>query len=415
MHDMEFNPCHQPMSHAVLISGGGIAGPTLAFWLKAAGFQPTLIEQAPTPRRGGYVIDFWGLGYDIAERMGLIEEINRAGYHIQEMRTVDAEGRRLSGFGTSVFVELTGGRYVTIGRSVLSQLLFGAVKNDIETIFGDEIAKIDDQRAHVMVRLKSGAERRFDFIVGADGLHSKVRRLVFGPQDRFEKRLGYVVAAFEATGYRPRNENVYVMYNEPGRMVGRVSLRDDKTLFLFVFAEDADTPVHDLPSQKRLLRTKFGNSEWECPHILGALDDAPELYFDRVSQIRMQAWSRGRVTLVGDAAYCVSLLAGQGSALAMTGAYILAGELVKAAGQHDIAFANYEKLLRDFIEKKQQGAERFASAFAPKTRWGIFFRNQVIKAAAIPGVARFTFGRDILDMLRLPEYHWPHLGQLSRW
>ena len=381
----------------------------MAFWLKAAGFQPTLIEQAPAPRRGGYVIDFWGLGYDIAERMGLIEEINRAGYHIRDMRIVDAKGERISGFGTSVFLELTGGRYVTVGRSVLSQLLLKKVSRDIETIFGDEIIEIDDQQTHVRVRLKSGAERRFDFVVGADGLHSGVRRLVFGPQDRFEKRLGYVVAAFEASGYRPRNEDVYVMYNEPGRMVGRVSLRDDKTLFLFVFAEDADTPIHDLPAQKRLVRSKFANSRWECRSILDALDDAPELYFDRVSQIRMEHWSCGRVALVGDAAYCVSLLAGQGSALAMTGAYILAGELAKAAGQHDIAFANYEKLLRGFVEKKQRGAERFASAFAPKTRLGLFFRNQVIRAAAIPGFARLTFGRDIIDTLELPDYQWPHL------
>jgi NADPH-dependent 2,4-dienoyl-CoA reductase/sulfur reductase-like enzyme len=104
------------MTRTVLISGGGIAGPTMAFWLKAAGFQPTLVEQAPAPRRGGYVIDFWGLGYDIAERMGLIEEINRAGYHIRDMRIVDAKGKRISGFGTSVFLELTGGRYVTVGR-----------------------------------------------------------------------------------------------------------------------------------------------------------------------------------------------------------------------------------------------------------------------------------------------------------
>ena len=147
-----------------------------------------------------------------------------------------------------------------------------------------------------------------------------------------------------------------MMYNEPGRMVGRVSLRDDKTLFLFIFAEDADTPMHDLPAQKQLVRTKFGNSGWECRGILDALDDAPELYFDRVSQIQMEHWSRGRVALVGDAAYCVSLLAGQGSALAMTGAYILAGELAKAAGKHDIAFANYEKILRGFVEKKQRGA-----------------------------------------------------------
>ena len=394
-------------AQTVLISGAGVGGPTLVYWLRAAGFEPTIIEHAPTLRSGGYVIDFWGLGYDIAERMGLIKEINRAGYHIRDMRVVDADGTRISGFGTRVFRELTGGRYVTIGRNVLSQLLFKKVSRDIEAIFGDQIIEIDDQKTHVEVRLDSGAERRFDFVVGADGLHSGVRRLVFGPQDRFEKRLGYVVAAFEAPGYRPRNEDVYVMYNEPGRMVGRVSLRDDKTLFLFIFAEDADAPMHDLPAQKRLVQTKFGDSRWECSGILDALDHAPELYFDRVSQIRMEHWSRGRVVLVGDAAYCVSLLAGQGSALAMTGAYILAGELAKAAGKHDIAFANYEKLLRGFVERKLRGAAGFASALAPKTRLGLFFRNQVMRAAAVPGLARYTFGRDIIDTLQLPNYQWP--------
>jgi 2-polyprenyl-6-methoxyphenol hydroxylase-like FAD-dependent oxidoreductase len=402
---------HCPIvTQTVLISGVGIAGPTLAFWLKAAGFQPTLVEHAPALRRGGYVIDFWGLGYAIAERMGLADDVNRAGYHIQELRVVDAKGARISGFGTRLFFDLSGGRYVTVGRSTLSRLLLEKVSRDVETVFGDEIAEIDDRQAHVKVQFKSGAERQFDFVVGADGLHSNVRRLIFGPQDRFEKRLGYVVAAFEASGYRPRDEDVYVMYNQPGGMVGRVSLRDDKTLFLFVFAQDADASMHDLPAQKRLLRTTFGESQWECRRILEVLDDAPELYFDRVSQIRMDHWSRGRVALLGDAAYCVSLLAGQGSALAMTGAYVLAGELARAGGQPEIAFGNYEKLLRGFVEKKQQGAERFASAFAPKTRLGLFFRNQVMRAAAIPGLARFTFGRDIVDTLQLPDYRWPHLS-----
>jgi 2-polyprenyl-6-methoxyphenol hydroxylase-like FAD-dependent oxidoreductase len=156
-----------------------------------------------------------------------------------------------------------------------------------------------------------------------------------------------------------------------------------------------------------MLRARFGDKAWECPQILDALDRTNDLYFDRVSQIRIPKWSRGRIALVGDAAYCVSLLAGQGSALAMTGAYVLAGELARAAGHHAEGFANYENRLRGFIEAKQRGAERFAGAFAPKTRWGLTLRNQVIRATAIPGIARLAFGRDIIDTLRLPDYSWP--------
>lgn len=255
--------------------------------------------------------------------------------------------------------------------------------------------------------MKSGGERRFDLVVGADDLHSTVRRLAFGPQDRFEKRLGYIVAVFEADGYRPRDVDAYVTYNEADRMVGRVSLRDDKTLFLFVFV-DTGAPLPDLATRKARLRAEFGSSGWECPRILAALDAAGELYVDRVSQIRVPRWSCGRIALTGDAVYCVSLLAGQGSALAITGAYVLAGELAKTNGRHGEAFASYENILRDFIDRKQQSAERFASTFVPKTRLGLRFRNLVIKAAAIPGISRLTFGRDIIDNLRLPDYHWPY-------
>ena len=397
----------------VLIAGAGIAGPALAFWLKAAGFKPTLLERAGGLRSGGYVIDFWGLGYDIAERMGLIGQIGRLGYRVRESRIVDGAGRRIAGFGTRVFSELTGGRYVTLQRSDLSRLLFEKASGGIETIFGDEIVALDDLPDAVRVELKRGGERRFDLVIGADGLHSSVRALTFGPQSRFEKQLGYVVAAFETRGFRPRDENVYLIYGQPGRMVGRFTLRDDRTLFLLVFAaQDPQLPA-TRAAQEALLREVYGGAQWDCPRMLAELSRTEELYLDRVSQIRMPAWSRGRVALIGDAAFCVSLLAGQGSALAMISAYVLAGELAAARGDHREAFAQYEARLRNYISAKQRGAERFAGAFAPKTRAGLLLRNLVIKAFAIPGFARFAVGRDIADRIALPQYSWPLLERLA--
>ncbi len=393
-------------AQTVLISGAGIAGPTLAYWLSAAGFRPTLIERAPALRTGGYVIDFWGLGYDIAERMGLVDEINRIGYHMRELRVVDERGRRAAGFGTRVFEELTGGRFVTLARSDLSRLLFDKATGGAEALFGDEIVELRQLADCVEVRLKHGGERRFDLVVGADGLHSDVRRLVFGPERRFERRLGYSVAAFEAEHYRPRDEDAYVMYGQPGRMVGRVALRGDRTLILFVFSDD-DAPPLAMDEQKAKLSARFGDGQWECPRILEALDRAQSLYFDSVSQIRMDSWSLGRVALIGDAAFCISLAGGQGSALAMISAYVLAGELARAEGRHEEAFRAYEAQLRAYIAGKQRGAQRFATAFAPRTLWGLRFRNLVINAAAIPGLARFAIGRDIVDRLELPRYDWP--------
>jgi 2-polyprenyl-6-methoxyphenol hydroxylase-like FAD-dependent oxidoreductase len=396
----------------VLISGAGIAGPTLCYWLRAGGLKPTLIERSASLRGGGYVIDFWGLGYDIAERMGLQGDIDQAGYHMREMRIVDDQNKRVAGFGTNVFRELAGGRFVTLRRSDLSQRLFLKVAHNVETIFDEEVTGLEERENCVRVRFRRSGEREFNIVIGADGLHSNIRELVFGSQDRFEKRLGYAVAAFEVSDYGPRDDNVYVMFNEPSRMAARLSLRNDRTLFLFVFATDKDSSIltSDVWAQKAMLWERFSDMTWECPRILRELDRAQDLYFDCVSQIRMDSWSRGRTALVGDAAFCVSLMAGQGAALAMTAAYVLAGELAKADGKYTAAFANYEVLLRAFIGSKQRGAEHFASAFAPRTRVGLFLRNQVIKAFALPGLAKFAVGKDITDTLELPEYRWPKLG-----
>ena len=401
-------------SKSILISGAGIAGPTVAFWLNAAGFQTTIVERAPRLRAGGYVLDFWGKGYDIAERMGLADELKRAGYRMREMRIVDARGERITGFGTRVFRDLTGGRFTTLARADLSRLLFERVRGQTEVLFGDEIVSLEERPGRIEAQFRHAGVRSFDLIIGADGLHSNVRSLAFGPQQQFETDLGYVVAAFETQAYRPRDENVYVIYSEPRQMVARFALRGDRTLFLFVFTDDdgRSPAMPDPEAQKAMLRRRYGGG-WECAQILACLDRTPDLYFDRVAQIKMPSWSRGRVALIGDAAFCVSLMAGQGSALAMTAAYVLAGELAKAGGRHDEAFRRYETLLRTFMDSKQKGAQRFSAAFAPRTRFGLFARNQVVRACAIPGVAKLALSRDIADTLELPDYSWPALARAA--
>jgi 2-polyprenyl-6-methoxyphenol hydroxylase-like FAD-dependent oxidoreductase len=389
----------------VLLSGAGIAGPTLAFWLKKYGFAPTLVESAPALRTGGYVIDFWGLGYDIAEEMGLLPDIASVGYHVQELRIVDDDGRWLSGFGARVFRELTGGRYITLGRSELSKLIYDRISGSCDIILGDSITSLREAHGEVHVEFEHSGERNFNLVIGADGLHSRVRELVFGAQEQYEKELGYHVAAFETGGYRPRDELVYLVHSAPGRQVGRFSLHNDRTLFLFIFDAKGEPPAHGIAAQKAVLRKRFAGDGWELPRILAALDTCTELYFDRVSQIRMDTWSQGRIALVGDAGFGVSLLAGQGSALAMMAAYVLAGELAISPDRPQEAFRRYEERLRPFIHAKQRAAERFAAAFVPRTRRGVFFRNQMIKAFRVPAVARFAIGSNFRDQLELPRYH----------
>lgn len=313
----------------VLISGIGIAGPTLAYWLSVYGIDSVLVERAPQLRTGGYIIDFWGSGFDVAERMGLLLDIRREGYNVKELRLINSRGRHVGGFDVDIFRTAAGGRYVSIPRSALARIIYRKIEGRCETIFGDSITAIQQKADGVQVAFEHAAPRRFDAVVGADGLHSIVRKLMFGNEDRFEKFLGYSVAAFEAADYPLRDEDIFISYSVPGKQVGRFTMRDNRTLFLFVFAGEAGNRIDpgDVQSQKKSLRSLYGNLGWECPQILAALESCDDLYFDSVSQIRMDKWSQGRVGLVGDAAFCPSLLAGQGSALSMLAAYVLAGEM----------------------------------------------------------------------------------------
>jgi 2-polyprenyl-6-methoxyphenol hydroxylase-like FAD-dependent oxidoreductase len=388
----------------ILISGAGIAGPCLAYWLRRYGFEPTLVERAPRLRTGGYIVDFWGAGFEVADRMGIVPKVLAQGYSMKELRQVDRDGKRVSGVAMTVFDEVTGGRFTSVPRSELAASIYEALEDQVETLFDDSVQSIDDGGGDVRVAFERNPPRKFDLVVGADGLHSRVRRLVFGEQSRFEKYLGLKVAAFSASGYRPRDELVYVMHTELGQQVGRFTMRDDQTLFLFVFKDSDPRIPEDLAGQKALLRDRFSASGWECPRILATLDTVESLYLDRVSQIRMDRWTSGRVALAGDAAFCVSLLGGQGSALAMIAAYILAGELKLANGNHETAFARYEERLGGFIAGKQTAAVRFAPFFAPESKLGLFFRNQVMKLMSLPFVTELAVGRELRDAIELPSY-----------
>lgn len=392
----------------IAINGAGIAGPALAYWLHRAGHEPTLIEKAPQFRTGGYVVDFWGVGYTIAERMGILPQVLATGYSFKELRLLDQHGRKVGGFSTDVFHRLTNQRFTSLPRGDLAEIIYRTVENSVESLFGNSIAGIEENPDGVRVNFDHGPARDFHLVIGADGLHSRVRKLAFGPENQFEKQLGYRVATFEVAGYRPRDELIYVGEAAPGRQFARIALRGDRTTFLFVFRAELiqGSDPCNLEETRALLRSLFGNMGWESPHILKAMEEVDDIYFDRVSQIRMNTWSKGRILLIGDAASAVSFLAGEGTGLAMTEAYVLVGELHRAGNDYRAAFTNYENRLRPLLLSKQKAAEKFANSFVPKTLFGIWFRNQVTRLMRLPGVADFFISRSVSvrDDFDLPTY-----------
>ncbi|MGH9515411.1 MAG: FAD-binding domain [Terriglobales bacterium] len=387
----------------IAINGTGIAGPTLAYWLRRFGHTPVLFEKAPALRAGGYVIDFWGLGYEIAERMGILPALMERGYLMQRLRMVDADGHEVAGMDVASIRQQVDGRFISIARSDLAAALFHACEG-IPAHFGVSIVDIRQDARGVSVTLSDGGTDRFDLVVGADGLHSRVRELVFGPEDRFERALGCHVAAFRLTDYPHRDELIYVSHTVPKRQVARVALRNGETLILLICRSELIDGLPPRELQKAALRDVFGQMRWEVPDILARMEAVDDLYFDRVSQIHLKRWALDRVALLGDAAACVSFLAGEGTGLAMIEAYVLAGELSKSGDDVAKGFEAYEARLRSFVGDKQKSALWLRGFFVPQTAMGLTLRNLAVNFMSVPFVGKQLVSRSLSDPLELPDY-----------
>lgn len=342
----------------VLVAGASIAGPALAHWLHRRGAEVTVVERAPELRPGGQAVDARGVTREVIRRMGLDAAVRAARTETAGAHIVDADGKVLETYrvdddGGDGFIS-----EIEILRGDLSRVLYDDTRDDVEYVFGDRIAGLTQDADGVGVAFDSGDRRRFDLVVGADGLHSSLRAMVFGPRERFVRHLGHVLA-FYSVPNEFGLDRWLIDYQEAGRSAGLRPIQDaTRAMAMFSFpAGDFDVDYRDVAAQKRLLRERMAGMGWLTSRILAHLDDTPDFYLDQVAQVVMDRWSHGRVGLLGDAAFSSSPMSGQGTGLALVGAYLLAGELAAAGWDPEAGFAGYERRMRSFVEANQEIAQ----------------------------------------------------------
>ncbi|WP_121711312.1 FAD-dependent monooxygenase [Streptomyces sp. E5N91] len=365
---------------SVLISGASIAGPALAFWLNRHGYEVTVVEKAGTLRSGGYPIDVRGTALDVVERMGILPQLRDAHIDLRRITFLDADGDEVTSLHPHAVTGGVTGRDLEIRRGDLTDALYMAVRDDVEFLFNDSIDTLDQSGPGVDVTFHGGGSRRFDMVFGADGMHSRTRATLFGPEERFHRHLGYCFAVFTMPNTLGLSHET-VMWNTPGRAAAVYAVGDDEEVHAFLNFAQPEPPYDafgDPKAQRALLADVFADAGWEVPGILGALHDADDVFFDAVGQIRMPRWTEGRVALLGDAAYAPSFLTGQGTSLALVGAYMLAGSL--AGRDHAEGFAAYEHATRDFVTLNQDLVGEGGATLFPTTAQALEQRNARLRA-----------------------------------
>ncbi|MCB9078799.1 MAG: FAD-dependent monooxygenase [Anaerolineaceae bacterium] len=397
----------------ILISGGGLAGLTLAYWLDKYGFTPVVIEQSNGLRRDGYGIDFFGSGYDVAERMGLIEPLQARPIKAEYVGYVNEDGNLIAKLDIALMRKIMDGRYLPLMHRTLEETLYQAIADKVEVRFGCSLTAITQTPDTVTATFDDGRREAFDLLIGADGIHSRTRSLVFGPESEFAHYLGYYVACYSLPDHYHIGR-AWQNYTEPGRQVGAYcSDRAGELITLFMW--EAPDEGH-VPRAERLprLRTAFDGMGWITPQLLA---DAPDesIFMDTVTQIKMTQWHNGRVALVGDACGCMTLISGQGASMALGGAYILA-EALRQNEDYAAAFRVYQNQVRPEIEARQTKARDFAKAFVPGSELGLKVQKVIMKLLlrdAFKGVLRQQFSGDSIlrrALKRLPASRGASLG-----
>jgi 2-polyprenyl-6-methoxyphenol hydroxylase-like FAD-dependent oxidoreductase len=371
-------------ARTVLVTGASIAGPALAYWLARYGFDVTLVERAPAIRTGGYAIDIRGTAIDVIDRMGILPAVRAEHVVTRQYAFLNGQGREVARVSPEDFAPSGGGRHVELARGALSSQLFELVRSQVKHRFGDAIAALSDGPNGVDVSFQSGARERFDLVVSGEGLHSTTRALVFGPEASFSRYLGYCFAICELPNkYGLRCEAA--IYNTPGKAAVLRSTGDGPMVFaLFAHRRPPPSPEEfaDPQRQRDSMARAFAEDGWHVPEMIRAMQDAEDFYFDATTQIHMPAWSAGRAAVLGDAAFGPSFFSGQGTSMALVGAYMMAGALATHADPM-AAFQSYEAATRPYVTANQRLVKNGSNVIAPGSALALWARNRMIRLAPL--------------------------------